>query len=396
MRLLPFIALAASCTSTSSNNPPPDADLQMNDISVLLPLPQTQAQFTAMIAPTSPALGGALLPEDIYAKAPDEVDYASLRVVAFRLDPCFGQLGAITDPASCDNQLRVVFQPVSVDPTSNTTFVADAAVHAFYALTRAQLVDAVNELSAARVADNGDVDLGPLAPNPIIAHEGLDGPLAQAYAQIITKYAGATNLVRFTSFAVLELGGVPANGDVVGGEGQFWDLAGVDVANGAVTPMIIPTLPNAPTRMTLEANAMPLEATFSPMTTSSDDLDLLASFTQASAASPADRQAALDSALRILNPHDNSPNTIDCASCHMAQPAIQLVGEPLGMTMAGNPNAFVPAANIPAADLAQTTPLVDSDQVLNIHAFSYRSQSPMINQRVINETAANLAYLETL
>ena len=48
------------------------------------------------------------------------------------------------------------------------------------------------------------------------------------------------------------------------------------------------------------------------------------------------------------------------------------------------------------ADLAETTSLVGSDGVLNIHAFSYRNQDPAINRRVINETAANLAYLAHL
>jgi hypothetical protein len=148
--------------------------------------------------------------------------------------------------------------------------------------------------------------------------------------------------------------------------------------------------------MGLSAAVNPLEATLSPETTSTDDLDLLASYSQAMAATPAALDSAFGAALRIENPHDNSPDTIDCGSCHMAQPAIQLVGAPLGMSASGNSDAFVPASSIPTADLAQTTTLVGSDDVLNIHAFSYRTTSPMINQRVINETAANLAYISTL
>ena len=66
------------------------------------------------------------------------------------------------------------------------------------------------------------------------------------------------------------------------------------------------------------------------------------------------------------------------------------------MTTVGDANAFVPDASIPVADLAQTTQLVGTDGVLNIHAFSYRTSAAMINQRVINETAANLAYIATL
>ena len=77
----------------------------------------------------------------------------------------------------------------------------------------------------------------------------------------------------------------------------------------------------------------------------------------------------------------------------MAEPARRLVGEPLfALSSTGDPNAFT-APSIAAANLVTTTALVDTDTILDIHAFSYRGTSPMINQRVVNETAANLAYL---
>jgi hypothetical protein len=176
---------------------------------------------------------------------------------------------------------------------------------------------------------------------------------------------------------------------------DFWELASFEVAAGSATPRMIPTLPAATTTMSLEAAGAPFQASPSPMTTSTDDLAPLDDYNQTMAADAAARQAAFDAALRIENPHDHSPDTIDCASCHLAAPARQLVGEPLGLTAAGDPAGFVPDASIPAADLMQTTELVGTDGVLNIHAFSYRQLAPMINQRVINETAANLAYLAT-
>jgi hypothetical protein len=83
----------------------------------------------------------------------------------------------------------------------------------------------------------------------------------------------------------------------------------------------------------------------------------------------------------------------------MAEPSRVLVGQPMfGMSPTGDANAFVADSSIPAADLAQTTTtIVDpTDGGLDIHAFSYRNAMPMINQRVINETAANLAYLHSL
>ncbi|HTR50858.1 MAG TPA: hypothetical protein VMJ10_09140 [Kofleriaceae bacterium] len=363
---------------------------------MLLPLPATNDDLDAMLAPTAMGNGGQLLPLDIYQNA-GEVPYDQLRVVAFRFDPCFGQLGTITDPSTCQNQLRLVFQPIDTDTVDSASpfFVEDAAVHAFYSITRDQLLDAIDEVTAARESDVGDDDLGPLAPHPVVVREGHTGVLAQAFEAMILKYAGAANLVRFTTLEeeVADAGG--SNAPIIGA-GDFWQLQSFQVAAGAATPLQIPTLPMPTTSMTISAATEPLEATGEPVTSSSDNLMLLADFMQASAAMPAARESAFDAALRVLNPADNSPNTIDCASCHLAQPAIQLVGAQLGMNPAGNSNAFVASPSIPAADLAQTTQLVGSDGVLNIHAFSYRNANPMINQRVIDETAANLAYLATL
>ncbi|HUJ62419.1 MAG TPA: hypothetical protein VLX92_28145 [Kofleriaceae bacterium] len=362
----------------------------MNDLSILFPLPTTQADFDAGLAASAQGVGGAMLPQAVF-QADDQsgpIPYATLQAVGFRLDPCFGQLGPITDPLTCKNQLRVVFQPVTFDPTSGA-FVQDAAVHAFYALTRDQLVAAVQELIAAREAATGDTDLGPLAPNPTLASQGLTGSLAQAYRAVITKYAGAANLVQFTSFVAADFTGAPQ--DV--GVGTFWSFEIFQVAGGAATPETIPTMPDGEQQSGLNAGTDPLSAQFTPLTTSSDNISLIANMTQAMQASAADRQSSYDAALRIENPHDNSPNTIDCASCHMALPARQLVGAQLGMTAAGDSNAFAADPSIPTADLAQTTQLIGQDGALNIHAFSYRNTEPMINQRVINETAANLAYL---
>jgi hypothetical protein len=381
--------------SPSKKGPPDSVDLQMNDLSVMLPLPKTQADIDVMMAPTSPGVGGDLLPKATFDQAQIGLDYTSLHAVAFRFDPCFGQLGAITDPASCQNQLRVVWQAlvVSTFDGTTTTFAADAGVHAFYSISRDQLIAAVDEMVAAREADGITFDLGPLAPHPTITSEGLTGPLAQKLAQIVEKYAGGSELVRMTSFQIEEVEGGQA--PLLGG-GEFWEFQSFDITAGTAKPRMIPTLSgDSNNTMTLSASVNPLESSGSPTTTSTDNIATLESMTTATAATLDARKLAFDAALRIENPHTNSPDTIDCASCHLAMPARTMVGEQLGLTETGDPNQFVPDSSIPAADLAQTTAL-DTNGILNIHAFSYRDVDPMINQRVINETAANLAYLKAL
>jgi hypothetical protein len=420
MRSFALGVLLVACTSESPPTPPPNqTPLQMNDLTVLFPLATTAEDFDTYLAASSTGNNGALLPESLFESDQDSaIAYDDLRVIGFRLDPCFANVGPITDPSKCDNQIRLVFQPMSIGLGSNLASAADQAVHVSYSITRDQLIAAANAIAAARALSTTD-DLGPLAVNPLVAKQGLSGPYAQALRGIIMTYANSAKIERLTTF-FLEAGGFSggsgggsaiANGVEMGsGSGSdivpppfeadnFWDMHGFSVVADVETPLQIGSLGSGTIDMSISASTEPLEAQLEPVTDGSDNLTLLASASEAGSASSAQRQAAFDAALRIENPNDNSPNTIDCASCHMAEPARMLVGQPMfDMSATGDTNAFVADPSIPSADLASTaTTFVDPlDQGLNIHAFSYRNTDPIINQRVINETAANLAYLNSL
>jgi hypothetical protein len=392
-------------TSPDAPFPPeqPIVGVQMNDVSVLLPLATSSAEFAAYLSATSAGANGPLFPAAMFMADQDDgpISYDELRVVAFRFDPCFAHLGPITDPAACDDQLRLVFQPLTF--IGGATVADDAAVHVSYSITRAQLLAAVTEVVAAR-AQYSTTDLGPVAVHPIIASQGLGGPLARSLLAIVAKYADGTKVERFTSF-VADTGTSGGSGlGVRSGSGSgvtvdtdvSWDFAGFNVTGGVATALEIPTL-DTTTGIGLNVSASPLESLFSETTSSADNIEILASADQATAATPAVRQAAFDAALRVENPTKNSPNTIDCLTCHMAEPARVLVGQPMfGLTPLGDANAFVADPSIPSADLTTTPSLIDADGGLNLHAFSYRGSSAMINQRVVNETAANVFYLATL
>jgi hypothetical protein len=402
MRRFGLAAFLVACTTSPNPDPNPTPDtmaLQMNDITTLFPLATNAVDFDSYLTASS------LLPEALFQADPNTViSYDSLRVVGVRFDPCFANVGPITDPSTCDNQIRLVFQPLTFDNGSNMTFAQDEAVHVSYALTRDQLIAATQAIAAAREqATSGD--LGPLAAHPLIAQQGLSGAYAQTLRGIITSYANAAKIERLTTFFLEEtLAGSPAiEGSGSDGPplqiGLFWDMHGFSVAGEVETPLQIGSLDQGTTDMNISASTDPLDAFLSPTTDGSDNLSLLANATNAGSASPSQRQAAFDAALRIENPNHDSANTIDCASCHMAEPERVLVAQPMfGMSSTGDANAFVADSSIPAADLVQTTTtFVDpSDGGLDIHAFSYRTTLPVINQRVINETAANLAYLNSL
>ena len=383
----------AACASDPET---PDLSLQMNDVSVLMPLPRSSAELGVALSATTPGRGGVLLPEALFQndKSAGPIEYAALRVIAFRLDPCFGTTDPHGHADRCENQLRIIFQPLRLD-ADNHPVADDAAVHAFYRLTREELLAAVQEVADARLADAGADDLGPLAPHPTIVREGLSGTLAQSFDHILAKYAGEANLVRFTSFVFLGFD-VASHGAPLVGIEQFWTMHGTDLATGQPRELQIGGMPEGTVDVGLGVAPDPLSTRISPDITATDNLTVIADMAAAQEASASVRQQAFDAALRIEHPAHHTPDTTDCASCHMAQPARELVAAQLGLHADGNVNAFVAAAFIPAADLATTTQLIGRDGGLNMHAFSYRADEPMINQRVINETAANLALLREL
>lgn len=374
------------------------ATIQMNDVSILLPLPKNEAEGDLYMRASDGARGGVLLPQAIYDSATGEdndagpapggalpVPHASLRVVAIRLDPCFANIGPVTDPSSCQNQLRLVLQPFFHD-ADGTMKAVDTGVHAFYSLTRDELVGMVAEIKKLRAASgSGAVDLGALAVHPIAAREGVNGPFMQGLSKLVLAHAGEQNFFRFTRFQI-------------GNANRTWIFSGFDVAGGKTTGMKIPKVPSDTTTVTFfQGFADDLEGQFNPTTTSSDDMQLLGNVTDAQDATKDAQQKAFDSALRIENPNKHSPNTIDCASCHLAAPSRALTGKTLGLSADGNANAFsITSKFIAPQDLAITTPQKDALNGVNVHVFSYKDDQPMIAPRAVNETAAIVDYLNGL
>ena len=388
---------AASCTTDNPDYPDclPEDDgktdaataglAQMNDLTIVMPLAKTQAQFDGYLPAKQ------LLPKAMYtAKFPDPTNngaigsdtamtYDNLRVVAVRLDPCFAQIGPITDPASCDNQLRIVLQ--SLTYKNGSTQAIDGAVHVFYRLSREQLVAAIKDIVALRKANGQTTAMGPLAPHPLIVKQGEDGAFAQGLNALLLKYAAQGTLIRFTHFQSSNLQTV-------------WGFAGFDINGTTTTAMVLPHLPNNATSVSFfQGFASPMNGGFTPESTAKDAVTLLANATNAKAATKAQQQAAYDAALRIENPAFHSPNTIDCASCHVGQAARLLIGDDvLGLSATGNPNLFARDPKyVSARSMKQTTNV--RTQPLNVHMLSYRNDQLMIGQRVINETAATVAYV---
>jgi hypothetical protein len=408
-----FFAGAVAACGASSNADGASAEsadtqqdaAQMNDVSVLFPLAKTQNDLdSGYVLASASGARGTLLPLELLKDNsfvwPDDhqpvlaggqqnrLRYPFVRVVSMRLDPCAAHIGAITDPSTCKAQLRLVFEDVTFDKTAGSASASDAALHAGYSLTRDELTAALKEVIALRTASAQGRDLGPLAPHPLMVEQGLGGAMAAGLRNLILKYAGQSNLARVTRLSI--------NGYDSPFHPQDWRFQGFNFVNGQRQTISISALPaNSQSEMLTPTSHL----SFGPPKTfpafdpgpNVDDITNLRDLSTANAATAADRQKALDSALRIDNPNVHSFDTIDCASCHAAQPFRVVVAEKgLSMSSADNPNRFDPAKDVSAAAAASTFTPTDTT---NFHAFSYKATGFAISQRVINETAGVVAYV---
>jgi hypothetical protein len=405
----------------------------MNDVSILFPLPTTATDVDSLLAPSAIGLGGPLFPSGLYASLgfitgstdvaadagdaglpvpplnptffpPNSLDtkhiaaYEDLRVVAMRIDPCFASLAPDPSGAGCTAQLRLIFQEVRwADAGAPPSFssggaaVFDSAIHAFYNLSRAQFLSLARALIALRVAnENGDF-LGPLAPHPIMVRQGLAGPMSQGVQRLILQYAGEQNLVRAAEAGIVALG---CDCPSFGGEWgmSLFDVQGVppaaiaraiptvvDVDGGSVFAQLVVTQSGGPRSV-------------SPKTTASDDYSAIYDPAPGGPPSSID-PAGVDALLRVENPRYNSPDTIDCAGCHLAEQTARNDGIDAG----ANPLAYAPdGTTVTRGDMQSTYPANFFD--IDIHVFSYMSTPafPTISQRVVNETASVVEYVNAL
>jgi hypothetical protein len=300
----------------------------------------------------------------------NEVAYPVMRVVGARIDPCFPGFD-LEGPTACRNQLRFVLQPIVGSSGTEPLTAADTALHAFYELTREELVDLLARIVALRAGlESSPSDI--VGVHPIILAEGSSSAYAKGLLEVLLDSAGEQNLTRVTFMAVENAG-------------ERWRFGGFDVIGGQLERMHIVTLGGEPTQQTFEnfdlAGLKYLEAAARPSTYADDVLAPFFDSDEAIASPPDEQLSAYDAALRIENPDLHSPDTIDCVSCHVATPARRWAEKTLSLSPAGNPNTYDEAAY----DVAV---LPTSERTNVLRAFGYFGSAPAISQRTINETIA--------
>ncbi len=404
-----MFVVAVGCTTDQSPPIGPTAGpVQMNDVSVLFPLSSAPSVYPAA---STMGVGGPLLPEALYTAVggiagstqlenggpdSDNATYDSLHVVAMRLDPCFAALAPDPHGTGCVAQLRLIFQSITAVGTTGS-FAADSAVHAFYTISRAELIEIATAIGQARAASSNGERLGGLAPHPIMVEQGADGAMAHAVYDLIVAHAGPSNLTRVTTLSATD-------------PDFLWTFQGFDVTDAmaaVVTPMVIPTLGGAEQQQFVSeeltdagsdsgsgSGSGETDGTeqFTPATSSADNFEPLASANTAQQLTPTELHTAFEGLVHVDHPARNSPNTIDCASCHLATPTEMTVAEPLFQLVEANaPDAFT--ADGVYVLPSEMKPTFNQGAELNIHSFSYVGADFAVNQRTVNETAAIVAYL---
>jgi hypothetical protein len=363
------------------------AGWSMNDATIVYPLPQSEADMNHLLGPHDQGPGGALLPLKYWQKVPPinrgegtAYTYRNLRVMAVRLDPCFKYRG------DCLPQIRFVWQPIDKAAYGSASpfglEAKDASVHTFYTLEPSvfrQFISEYDQLSRASPAT--DVD-APLQVHPVIRQQGLGGPFSQDLNQLLLKFCGEANLWRVTSMSTL-----------VGGD--KWEFRGFNIVNGKPVDIVIPRIGNA-TKQSFSVSQVNdrdySNGRISPSPRGEDSLNLLLRDSRMLGGEDSNTLEILgESVARIENPDIHSSDSMDCVSCHSTQAAGTLLfGRVPWLRRDQQVLKHAYRSASPLQNLA-TTP--GSPRVFR--ALGYFEKSPVLSRRVINETAAAVALLNS-
>jgi hypothetical protein len=366
------------------------ADIDLNDISILLPLPQT-VDDSNLLAPITQASYGPLIPESYYSLAsadgqqvvgisPAEPDFKILRVVGVRIDPCFSSLD-FANPSACQPQIRLIWQdlrPSGLEPGRPQISADDTTVHTFYDLNPGELASLMDQIQRLKKTSGLDIAGLPLGIHPIIFMQGLSGNYWQGLRTALLTLIGGSRLTRITFALSTGFSG--------------WIFKGYDIVNGRAQPLLIAETGGYFQKFSTSFVA---EGFFGPATPSPSGTDtfneLLTNSSQFIKTNANNDQAQVDtlnSVLRVENPKFNSSATVDCVSCHAAQAAHLLLSKSFPGLNSTNSNGFSSSFNL-------TNNSANAGSTGVLRAFGYFNSDAAISQRCINETATIARFLSS-
>lgn len=353
------------------------AQWDLNDVSLLLPLPQRAGEEVLLWGSTTQGGQGVLLPSGVFQALPrisSDLDvqtlyHHALRVIAVRLYPCFPETSSLV--RACQRQVRLVMQPLVFEEGSWAAL--DSAIHLFYQLTDPEWA---RLLAALKPARGPSLTLGlPLQIHPVLRREGLSGPFWKRLSARILSFLGEKRLIRATAMSVNPLGSV-------------WFFGGVNVHSGGISVLSIPRIKETLQGFLVDAGTMGNEnfrSAGSPMPDTEPTMKRILFDSRSAKAElrPQEIQRGVSEALRLQNPRLYHSGTADCVSCHVS-PAV----------------SFWASRNFPRWNWSRLFPkdlfrgggnpanaTVNPGRANVLRAFGYFDRDPIISPRTVNESS---------
>jgi hypothetical protein len=397
--LLLFLIPTSACQNRVAGSPVHKldtgggGDFDVNDVSVLFPLPPPKQAQSLLLGLDAQGKGGVLLSpshfDQMVTAHQVQIPYAQWRVVSFRFDTC-GVDSA--QPGVCLAQLRLEVMPLE---SSNQT--SDQALHLIYNLAPADVDNVISDLHGLKTSSPAATSGVALGIHPGLAAAGLDSDYARSVEAFLLRYLGEPNLIRVAALLLDPNSSFHA-------VNWIFTASSVD-SSGTLTPLAIPGTTSS--LMTLTATSDPSpppppggipapglpRTVLTPAPSGTDHLDILLSVADTQNASATNLQTAVDVALRLANPPLHNPFDVDCASCHMASRQLTVASGLRQITTDGNPNKFVLPAGVTGTFTSPDGPPNIQLPGYFTKAFAYAGNMPSFIERTVNESAAIAALL---
>ncbi|MBN8616850.1 MAG: hypothetical protein J0L92_40075 [Deltaproteobacteria bacterium] len=354
----PDAALAADTPRADSPISPAD-EIGMNDVSILFPLDEGgMALWPITIAGShGPLLDAAAYASVAPLRRGEAAPLDALRVVAVRLDPCFP-----ADGGACQPMVRLVAQPLRLGVPG----FDDAAVHLHYPITDVEL-DVMLETIASARESSGVASDAAFGVHPALASEGVVGSFGAMLRTLVLDHAGLDRLDRIT-FTTR-----------TASRAASWEWGRIDREGGSFVRVAMPASGTSATELqSLTGDGLRAYTTTPPSPTAGLLVGAFGMSDDLGSTPEAERAAILGRIQDVLHPARENPESVDCASCHVAMHADRAA------------RAAWPGVTPSSEPFTSSLPLDTPTPTLRdrIRAFGYFDEEPQINTRVVNETAA--------
>jgi len=354
--------------------------LDMNDVTILAPLPKSAATPVLLLGSDLAEDGTALVPRALFDHLVTDPKtgmplglvntvYDQLQLVAVRFDLCDRHLPGDC-PAAEDARMRLVFQPIQ-DSSAAVAAAMDISFHLFTTIRNDEIAGAVAALR----------DLAMIAPpqtGALRVSPALSAADPTAYATklraFVRRYGGDTRIVRLTM-----------NAQNFMFEASVWMLRGVEKQGTAFADMTIVGTTAIAEQVVLNGNP-----SFDVTPAADTPSGLLGAITQKpfDAADATQKQAYLAVLAAVDNPLSHTAETVPCVSCHVSTVVMSMRAASAAIDPLTLPGRYTSKfdVSISGGQSAQS--------FSTLRALGYLRMQPMISQRVANDTAQVLTEIE--